>query len=514
MTPGAWTSRGWAALLVVGTLLTGCTAPSPDSEATLDDIPEDLVGFYAQELTWESCGSDFECAWFEVPLDYENPGEETMEIAVRRLPANGDAPVGSLIVNPGGPGGSGIDYVGQALSALSPEVLTEFDVVGFDPRGVGYSEPLECLDATGVDDYLGAGLVIEEDGNLTDASQTELEERNAAFIAGCEAELGEDLRHLGTANVARDMDILRELLGDEQLNYLGKSYGTYVGAHYAARFPENVRAAVLDGAVDPTMSPLEMGIQQAEGFQTALEAFVADCVDQHDCVLSTESDGTPEGAMAALEEFVAGTAEEPLENGLGDGREVNAAWTELGLLSALYNEASWPVVRDALTAAYDGDGTELLRLADNLYGRSQDGPYENMTSVLVSVNCIDRPGTEDAGDFQDAAALAAEESPIFGPSLAWGSYVCTDWPGAEPMDQDFSATGADPILVVGTTRDSATPYGWAERLAAELESGLLLTYEGDGHTAYRTGDSCVDAAVDEYLIEGRPPEDSTVCPTG
>nr|WP_236539236.1 alpha/beta hydrolase [Spiractinospora alimapuensis] len=496
----------------MGTVIAGCAAPPPDSGSTPGESPEDLTGFYEQELTWDSCGGGFECAWFEVPLDYDNPGEETVEIAVRRLPASGDDPVGSLVVNPGGPGGSGVDYVGQSLSTMSPELLTEFDVVGFDPRGVGYSEPLECLDTAGVDAYLGAGIVPEEDGSLTEASRTELDERNAEFIAGCEAELGEDLRHLGTANVARDMDILRELLGDERLSYLGKSYGTYLGTHYAARFPENVRAAVLDGAVDPTLSSLEMGTQQAEGFQTALEAFVADCVDQRDCVLGAESDGTPEGAMAELEEFVAGTAEEPLENGLGDGREVNATWTELGLLSALYNEASWPVVRDALTAAYDGDGTELLRLADNLYGRSHDGPYENMTSVLVSVNCIDRPGTEDVDTIQDAANRAAEESPIFGPSLAWGAHVCTDWPGTEPVEQDFSAVGAAPLLVVGTTRDPATPHVWAERLAGELESGVLLTYDGDGHTAYRMGDPCVDAAVDEYLIEGRPPADGTVCP--
>ncbi|MDA8369007.1 MAG: alpha/beta hydrolase [Nocardiopsaceae bacterium] len=474
-----------------------------------------LAEFYGQDVEWERCEGEFECGTFEVPLDYADPGGERLEIAVKRLPASGGDAERSLVINPGGPGGSGYDYVSAAADVISEPVRARMDVVGFDPRGVGRSAPVTCLDAAGLDEYFGAEF-DSEDGDsdpteVTEGGLDELEQANREFVEGCRENSGELMMHLGTANVARDMDVLRGVLGDERLTYLGKSYGTYIGAQYADQFPGRVRALVLDGALDPTMDQLEMSVQQASGFETALRAFVEDCLGQQDCPLGGPGDDVDDG-LERIAGLLEDAGREPLANRTGDGREVNRARAELGLLASLYSESRWPQARAALTDAFDGDGTALLRLGDALYDRGPDGDYENSTAALVAVNCSDHPSPRDIGDYEEAAAEAAEESPLFGPSLAWGALPCAYWPEeavAEPEKMD--APGAAPILVVGTTRDSATPYEWAQGLASGLESGVLLTYEGDGHTAYRRGSACVDVAVDAYLLEEEVPEGGKVC---
>ncbi len=420
-------------------------------------------------------------------------------------------------MNPGGPGGSGYDYADAAAKAVSQPVRERFDVVGFDPRGIGRSTPIECLDRQALDDYLGAEVDTEsEDADLSEVTDTgleELERLNREFVEACRENSGDLMLHLETANVARDMDVLRGVLGDEGLSYIGKSYGSYIGTHYADLFPERVRALVLDGALQPGMDQLEMSVQQAQGFETALRAFVEDCLGQRDCPLGdTGAEGDVDSGVAEIAGLLADAAENPLENRLGDGREVNRARAGMGLMAALYSESLWPRVRSALADAFDGDGTALLELADRLYDRHPDGDYENMTAALVSVNCSDHPSPRDIGSYQEAAAEAAEESPLFGPGLAWGALPCAYWP-EEAIDEprELDAAGADPILVIGTTRDSATPYRWAENLAGHLDSGVLLTRDGDGHTAYRTGDACIDEAVDAYLLDTRIVEDGTVC---
>ncbi|WP_393916429.1 alpha/beta hydrolase [Halostreptopolyspora alba] len=481
-----------------------------------DDPPGDgeLGEFYQQRIAWEEC-DEFECGSYEVPLDYENPDGERLKIAVRRLPAAGDSPVGSLVVNPGGPGGSGFDYVAAAERAVSEEVRERFDVVGFDPRGVGRSAPVECLDAEGLDEFYGAEVDTEGDdadmSEVTDTGLEELEELNQEFVEACERNSGELMMHLETANVARDMDVLRGILGDDGLSYLGKSYGTSIGAHYADRFPDRVRALVLDGATPPDADPLELSVQQAEGFETALRSFVADCLEGADCPLGEPGDDVDDG-VAELEDLLASAARDPLDSTLDDGREVNRARVELGVTAAMYEESLWPRLRSALADAFDGDGTGLLELGDRLYDRRPDGDYENMSAALISVNCSDAASPRDIESYEEASVEAAEESPLFGASFAWGALPCAYWPEeavAEPVE--LTGEGADPVLIVGTTRDSATPYVWSEELAEQLESGVLLTRDGDGHTGYRMGNDCVDAAVDEYLLRTEVVEDGTVC---
>ncbi|WP_460757805.1 alpha/beta hydrolase [Nocardiopsis oceani] len=508
--------RGSLAVLLTGAVLAvGCTTDGGGDGTPEDGAP---VDFAEQELDWTECESglpDSECAVFEAPLDYEDPDGERIEIAVKRAPAEGDA-IGSLLVNPGGPGGSGYDFVDHAPYSVSETVRENFDVVGFDPRGVGRSTPLTCLDAEGVDDFLGTdygdGEGADDLADLSPEGLDEIEANSREFVEACEENDPELMRNIGTADVARDMDMLRGLLGDEQLTYLGASYGTHIGAQYAEQFPERVRALVLDGAIDPSQDQLSVSVEQATGFQTALTSFVEDCLTRPDCPIGDSGTGVEEG-IAELDAFLESAAVEPLDSTTGDGREVNRSRAELGVLAALYSENWWPRVREALTEAVeDGDGTGLLLLGDDLYGRGDLAEYENSTAALMAVNCSDSEAPREVGAYAEAAAASGEASPIFGPTLAWGALPCAFWPeeAVAPLGE-LNAQGADPIMVLGTTRDSATPYAWSEALAGQLDSGFLLTRDGDGHTGYRMGDECVDEIVDEYLLELAVPEDGMEC---
>ncbi|MFF8766826.1 alpha/beta hydrolase [Nocardiopsis dassonvillei] len=499
-------------------LATACTAQGDQQRegSVAPGLSEDLAAFADQELAWGECESGApgtECATYEVPLDYGDPDGERIEIAVKRFPSEGGDVLGSLLVNPGGPGGSGYDFVDHAPYTVSDAVRERFDVVGFDPRGVGRSSPLTCLDAEGIDEFLGGVDSVEGDGDMSEVSAAELaelEEDSRGFVEACQANHPELMRHVGTADVARDMDLLRALLGDEKLTYLGASYGTSIGAHYAEQFPDRVRALVLDGAVDPSQGQLDLSVQQATGFETALRAFVEDCLSRSDCPLGAPGDSVDDG-IGALTAFLADTAENPLSNSMDD-REVNRARAELGVLAALYTEDWWPRVREALTAGTEGDGTLLLQLADDLYSRSDTDAYVNSTAALIAVNCSDSPSPRDVEAYTEAAARAGEESPIFGPGLAWGALPCAYWP-EEAVDPpvELDGDGAAPVMVLGTTRDSATPYAWSEALAEQLDSGFLVTRDGDGHTGYRMGDQCVDAMVDAYLVDLTVPEDGMAC---
>jgi pimeloyl-ACP methyl ester carboxylesterase len=508
-----------ASLVTVAVLTIAACTNGDDSDATPSDstptvtnapaptdIAPELAAFYEQRPRWSGCGGDFECATIEVPLDYDEPGGDTIELAVVRLPASDpSARVGSLLINPGGPGGSGIDYARQARDVLSDRLRSSYDVVGWDPRGVGESTAVDCLGDRELDVFLAL------DGSPDSASEvTQLDETSQDFAQACEARSGELLPHVGTADAARDMDVLRGVLGDEKLNYLGKSYGTFLGAIYSELFPSRVGRLVLDGAIDPSAASQELGLAQAAGFERALDAFVADCLDRSDCPIG----GTEDEAKADIASLLDTIDRSPLPTNQGD-RRLTQALAILGIAAPMYDEASWPYLRPALEEAMDGDGSTLLAFSDIYTDRESDGTYSNNGSeAIYAVNCLDRPDDTSPEEIAAGVQRFEEASAIFGDYLAWSSLPCRYWPaqgGPETAPHEIAADGADPILVVGTTRDPATPYEWAEALASQLSSGVLLTYEGDGHTAYYRGSDCIDGTVDDYLITGQVPEDGKRC---
>jgi pimeloyl-ACP methyl ester carboxylesterase len=508
--------RRLAALIAAAVLAAGCGAPAGEPDGGRDTGGRDaasspaapaatapspgLQRYYDQRPDWTDCGQGFQCARIAVPLDYDDPDGEQIEISVVRLPATGDR-IGSLLVNPGGPGGSGIEYARQAEYIVSKEVRARFDIVGFDPRGVGESSPVRCLSGPELDRHVGLDATPDEEAEIR-----ELERSARAFAEGCQAKSGKLLPHVGTADAARDMDVLRAVLGDEGLTYLGKSYGTFLGAMYAHLFPDKVRALVLDGAVNPALDPLESNEAQAQGFEVALEAFLKDCLADASCPFRSRD---LDGALQEFTELMRRIDARPLPNRT-DRRPVTEAWAMLGVATPLYDRGSWPVLRQAIAQALEGDGTTLITTADILIGRRPDGTYTNQTEANTAINCVDRVYPRDLAAYRRAAE--ATKSPRFGAYIAWGSLPCAYWPvKGDDTGRRITADGAPPIVVIGTTRDPATPYEWSQALSTQLKSGRLITYEGDGHTAYKTGSQCVDRLVDRYLISGTPPDDGARC---
>jgi pimeloyl-ACP methyl ester carboxylesterase len=515
------------AALAAAALLAGCTAAPaghpvasgtgarhlPASAAPLPPLPPSpppvtLAGYYAQKLRWQACSKGFQCTRLLVPFDYHRPAWRRFSLPVIRLAATDPARrIGSLVVNPGGPGGSGVSYALQARSVISAAVRARFDVVGFDPRGVGGSDPaVHCMTGPQLDRYFET-----DDTPANGAQLAAVVAESRLFTSGCERDSATLLPYVGTPNAARDMDVLRAALGDDRLTYLGKSYGTYLGTWYAQLFPSHVRALVLDGAIDPAASSFSMNIVQGEGFEVALRSFAANCMARKDCPLG--HGGNVNGGVARLQALITRATSHPLLSNLGDGRPADGALLLNGVVAALYDKAYWPTLRSALQGAFDGDGTILVELGNFLYGRGPGGSYTNLADANMAVECLDRPWPRGLAAWESAAAAAARAAPQFGQAIMWGSLSCAYWPVPSPALPAIRAAGAPPILVVGNKRDPATPYRWAVALAGDLASGVLLAWNGDGHTAYMMGSSCVDGIVNRYLLDLAVPRSGTLCPS-
>ncbi|MES5819628.1 alpha/beta hydrolase [Streptomyces sp. RG80] len=506
-----------ALLAVAALVVTACSAGSGSAGSTAEaaalaalpkSTPSVLSSYYGQRLNWRSCGvPGFQCATMKAPLDYDKPDAGDVRLAVARKKATGSGkPVGSLLVNPGGPGGSAVGYL-QAYAAIGypAEVRARYDMVAVDPRGVARSEPVECLDGRDMDAY------TQTDTTPDDAEETdELVAAYRKFAEGCGAHSPDLLRHVSTVEAARDMDILRAALGDEKLSYVGASYGTFLGATYAGLFPDRVGRLVLDGAMDPSLPARRMNLDQTAGFETAFQSFARDCVQQPDCPLGTKAGEVGKNLKA----FFAKLDAQPIPTGDVDGRELGESLATTGVIAAMYDEGAWAQLREALNSAMkENDGAGLLVLSDSYYERDADARYSNLMFANAAVNCLDLPAAFDSPDqVREALPEFEKASPVFGEGLAWASLNCTYWPvKATGEPHRITAEGAAPIVVVGTTRDPATPYRWARALAAQLSSSRLLTYEGDGHTAYGRGSTCIDAAIDAYLLRGTPPTKGKRC---
>ncbi|WP_372350007.1 alpha/beta hydrolase [Streptomyces sp. KL116D] len=503
-----------------GLLLTGISACSPGSSGTADaslaalprSTPAGLAEYYGQTPKWRECGAPgFECASLKAPLDYDEPSAGDIDLAVSRKKATGPGErLGSLLVNPGGPGGSAIGYLQSYAGIGYPQgVRARYDMVAVDPRGVARSAPVTCLDGPRMDAYTQTDVTPDDTGE-----QDRLAAAFKKFATGCETydkTSRQVLPHVSTIEAARDMDLVRAALGDEKLNYVGASYGTFLGATYAGLYPERVGRLVLDGAMDPSLDARELNEQQTAGFETAFQSFAKDCVGRSDCPLGT---GTPDEAGKRLKEFFTALDRTPIATGDPDGRKLGEALATTGVIAAMYDEGAWPQLRDALTAAIkDKDGAGLLALSDSYYERDPDGTYTNLMFANAAVNCLDQPPSfTSPQEVKDALPDFEKASPVFGAGLAWSALNCGYWP-VKPTGEPhrITADGAAPIVVVGTTRDPATPYPWAKALADQLSSGRLLTYDGDGHTAYGRGSDCIDGAIDTYLLDGTPPTDGKRC---
>jgi pimeloyl-ACP methyl ester carboxylesterase len=459
--------------------------------------------YYTQRLKWTDCDGGFECTRVLVPLDYDQPAGRQIRIATIRLRASDrDRRIGSLVINPGGPGGSGVGYARYARQVLPRAVRQRFDVVGFDPRGVGESEPVRCLPGRRIDRWLAA------DPSPDNAKEiAALVAVNKEFARGCQQRSARLLPHVGTRDAARDMDILRAALGDKKLTYMGKSYGTVLGATYAELFPANVRALLLDGAVDPSIDARELARAQAVGFERALAAFLRYCAKDTSCAF--RGDGRLGERYDAL---MARIERRPLPTSLGD-RMLGPGEAVVGVIAPLYDRRTgWLALGLGLAEAERGDGTTLLRLFDGYVERRSGASYGNLMEANYAVNCVDRAATEGLAALSDDARRFTQQAPRFGALLAYGGLACAYWP-VPPVDRPgpIAARGAPPIVVIGTTRDPATPVRWSEALADQLESGVLLVYDGDGHTVYGNGVDCVDDAGNAYLISLKVPKSGTRC---
>ncbi|MFC9941092.1 alpha/beta hydrolase [Nocardiopsis alba] len=484
--------------------------------------------FHGQSIAWEPCLTPeelaatetvegdpdwlrrLECGTVTVPMDHGDPEGRTLDLALVRHPAQGpaDGRRGSLVFEFGGPGVSGVDTFLAGSLPLGREIRDSFDLVSFDPRGVGDSEGFSCPLLRVMDrplseaDRIGAA---EVEGDLL----TDMEKSAHALAAACEKEAGADfLATMGTVNVARDLDIMRDALGDERLNYVGFSYGTYIGALYAEMYPENTRALVLDGAVQTERDVVSEAVEQTGGLQTSWEAFVAFCLDRAEPCPFTGTDS----ALREMEGILDGIDAEPLH--VADRTLDRDGFLDL-LRGALYTETLWYDTAGLLARLAEGERDDFVH--DYLLGLLRRGGDETPgmeESAHLAVRCADHAAPTDVRDYQEGAIRATRLSPLFGGDEVWRKLPCAYWPDTEIAPIGVTAPMAPPILVVGTLGDPATPYTWAREMADRLATATLLTYEGGGHTAYAKGHPCVNEAVDAYLLRGELPEEGTVCPTG
>lgn len=513
--PSARRLLTFIATLSAALALGGCVAPvhqvtppttHPTVAAPPSSVPAGAAKFYNQHVAWSSCPQGTQaqqCATIEVPLDWANPAGKTIKLAVARDAATGSNPVGSILVNPGGPGASAIDFLSTVDTIMSAEVRDEYDLVAFDPRGVGRSAPVTCYDGPQMDELTAADFNLS-----TDAGVQAQEDAWGAFGKACAAKTGIDvLAHIDTVSSARDMDVVRALVGDVTLDYLGYSYGTKLGATYAALFPTTVGRMVLDSALDPRVDGDQMSAGQAAGFESALRAYVTDCLSGSRCPLS----GSVDQAMAQIKTMLDKTHTSPLPT--QSGRRLTAPLAFTGIAYPLYSQSAWPQLTTALRAALAGDGTVLLALSDAYYDRAADGTYTtNTTEAFSAISCLDLPASTDLATMRADAAEIEKVAPTVGEFFSYSGTLCAQWPVPEVGGlTDYSAKGAPPILVIGTTNDPATPYVWAQSLASELSSGVLLTHVGQGHGVYGLGNACATSAVDDYFLDGTTPPVGTRC---
>ncbi len=509
-----------ATLLGTSIVLSACTATDESGQegkkkssvstseispitSDMPKIPAGLEKFYKQKPKWKKCGRNLECADFAVPLDYDNPKAKQIKLRVKKRIADKKA-IGSLLVNPGGPGGSGQEMAESATQYFSANILENFDIIGFDPRGIGESTPVDCLDDVAL------GKILEASYPDTRAGEARAARDMQEFVAGCEAKSGKLLNFVGTESAARDMDVLRQALGDPRLYYVGYSYGTSLGGMYAQLFSQNVGRMVLDGAVAADASNFDQTLAQLKGFEDSLDAYLKKCLkDKGKCPFK----GSVKEAREQIKGFFAQALEKPIPTS-NDNRPLTQQGLLFGIITPLYDDANWPYLTQAFTELInDGTGSTFQLFFDLYTSREGDVFMDNSTEANWAVNCADYPASGNSVVWKKQEEKLKKVSPVFGPVMGYDEFMCSIWP-YQPTKAigDFTAKGSAPIVVVGTVGDPATPYKWAVSFAKNLDNATLVTYEGEGHTAYGRSTKCVSEPIDRYLLNGNVPKAGLTCP--
>lgn len=480
--------------------------------------PPELAQFYDQQLSWGPCADygqteedrqafadpQFDCTRVTVPQDYAQPDGETMHIALLRKKATGNK-IGSLFTDPGGPGASGTSFMASTAATWSAGGLGDrFDMIGFDPRGTGASEPkIQCL-TDAENDQERTEVFADPSPAGVAAAEADAKE----FADRCAERTGTDvLANVGTRDVAKDMDIMRAAVGDEKMTYAGFSYGTELGTAYAEAFPQNVRAMLLDGAVDPTQTTIESTVKQNAGFQQAFDAFAKDCTSNPSCPLGTD----PAQATQAFQAIMQPLIDEPVPT--SDGRELSFTDAQTGVSQALYLSQLWPALQQGISQVASGNGDFLMTLADLYHQRDQQGRYTNMLQAFEAITCVNQPPLEDPAEALELAQRAEEAAPFRstgqGPVGARDS--CAFWP-VPPTSEPHTpqVEGLPPVVVVSVTGDPATPYQAGVDLADQL-GGSLITVNGEQHGAALQGDPCVDRLAIDYLVDLKVPQEGAEC---
>jgi pimeloyl-ACP methyl ester carboxylesterase len=491
-------SRVTAAVVALAVLIVAPGAPTAAATPARASTAEKP----SLELNWRGCGDEGQCAQLTVPLDYQQPANgQTLKVALFRLRATDRKHrIGSLLMNPGGPGAAGTEFVRSVGSVLPDEIRKRFDIIGFDPRGSGDTHPVKCRDD--LDDV----FTLDYSPDTPD-ERARLDAGLQQLAQSCEQRSGEVLPYVSSENTARDMDRIRRAVGDKALSYVGYSYGTYIGTLYAKLFPKRVRALVFDGALDPNLTGVELALQQAVGFEQALDGFLGQCSRNNRCPFYNAGD--PAGAFDRL---IAQVDAQPLP-GRRD-RMLGGGEFDLAVAQALYaGDSGYAQLEQALAAAQRGDGDKMLRLADQYTGRRRDGTYDSSQPAFWAIGCLDGPVIGGPDAFQAAEPQFRAAAPRIGVPLLNAGLICAYWPvPPEPSPAPVRIADTPPIVVIGTTHDPATPVQWAEGLAMEISSGVLLTAEGTQHTSFLlAGNACVDAKVIKYLVDRTPPPNRTKC---
>jgi pimeloyl-ACP methyl ester carboxylesterase len=450
----------------------------------------DLVPYLHQELTWARCG-DLECADVLAPLDYANPSARAVTLAVARRPATRSPRLGTLFVNPGGPGASGRSLV----QSFDTKGLEQYDIVGWDPRGTGASTPVRCFGAAQTDAFTQVDSSPD-----TDAERTALIQATYEFGESCWEHSGVLLEHISTIETARDLDLLRQLVGDDELHYLGYSYGTQIGATYAELFPQHTGRLVLDAAVDITDND---AVIQAQGFDLALDHFATWCAGQ-DCALGK----TKQQVLSATTGLFDKLDASPLRVRT---RTLTQSLAVSGVAAMMYGgKDAWPTLATMIAAAISGNGQGLLAAADSLNSRDGQGSYGSLFYSFPAISCLDSDQDKGVLDADRTWQTDEKKAPVFGTYFG-PQYSCALWPVRPAPQLHIRGMGAKPIVVIGGTGDNATPYQQAVDMARQLDSGVLVTREGDGHGSYGGKSACIDQIVVKYLVGGVVPADGARC---